>query len=100
MLVFQCLIEDSASQTDDVESAVATVLLTIHNNVHLSTPVLFNAGSHHGAPKLERPKISTDSSEKIWNNFSTRWSMFKRSTGLSNTESSKKLCYCCYQEFG
>ena len=78
MPVFQCPIEGCAFQTDDVDTAVAAVLLTIHNNVHLSTPVASNAGSHHRAPKLERPKISSGSSEETWNTFSTRWSMFKR----------------------
>ena len=98
MPVFQCPIEGCAFQTDDVDTAVAAVLLTIHNNVHLSTPVSSNAGSHHRAPKLERPKISSGSSEETWNTFSTRWSMFKRSTGLSNTESLEQLFHCCDED--
>ena len=100
MPVFQCPIEGCAFQTDDVDTAVAAVLLTIHNNVHLSTPVSSNAGSHHRAPKLERPKISSGSSEETWNTFSTRWSMFKRSTGLSNTESLEQLFHCCDEDLG
>ena len=43
MPVFQCPIEGYAFQTDHFETDVAPVLLTIQNNVHLSTPVSSNA---------------------------------------------------------
>ncbi len=69
-------------KTDDVDASVAAVMLTIHNNVHIAnpTPGTSDVVARQRAPKLERPKISTGSSEETWNTFLKRWTMFKRST--------------------
>ena len=66
--------------TEDVDAAIAAALLVIHNNVHVSTPINASAATRQRAPKIERPRISTGSSEETWNTFTTRWSMFKGST--------------------
>ena len=53
-------------KTDDVEGGVAAVMLTIHNNVHIAqtTSGTSDVAPRHRAPKIERPKISTGSSEE------------------------------------
>ena len=82
-----CPIEECPYSTDDVEAAVAAVLLTIHNNVHLSAPRSSEAATRQRAAKIDRPKISAGFPEETWNTFNTRWAMFKRSTGLAGAES-------------
>ena len=88
--------------TDDVDASVAAVMLTIHNNVHISnpTPGTSDVVTRQRAPKIERPRISAGSSEETWNTFSTRWTMFKRSTALTGAESVEQLFHCCDEDLG
>ena len=95
MPVFQCPIEGCAFQTDDVDTAVAAVLRIIHNNVHLSTPVPSNAGSHHRAPKLKRQnqmKRGTPSKQDGVCSNAIRGSLTQ--------ESFEQLFYCCHKDLG
>ena len=94
-----CPIAECPYRTDDVEAAVAAVLLTIHNNVHSSAP-RSEAATRHRAPRIDRPKISAGSSEETWSTFNTRWAMFKRSTGLADAESVQHLFHCCDEDLG
>jgi hypothetical protein len=89
-------------KTDDVEGSVAAVMLTIHNNVHIAkpTPGTSDVAARHRAPKIERPKISTGSSEETWNTFVKLWTMFQRSTGLTGAESVEQLFHCCDEDLG
>ena len=52
------------------------------------------------APKIERPKISSGSSEETWNSFLARWSMFKRGTTLTADETAQQLFQCCDEHLG
>ena len=102
MPIFKCPMEGCEFKTDDVEGSVAAVMLTIHNNVHIAqpTPGTSDVVTRHRAPKLERPKISTGSSEETWNTFVKRWTMFQRSTGLTGAESVEQLFHCCDEDLG
>ena len=51
-------------------------------------------------PKIDRPQIGKDSSEEVWNTFLTRWTMFKDSTQLSDSETLRQLFQCCDEELG
>ena len=94
-----CPIAECEYKTDDVDPALAAVLLTLHNNVHLSATVT-PAATRNRAPKIERPKITAGSSEEMWSTFNTRWAMFKRSTGLAGAECVQQLFHCCDEELG
>ena len=94
--------EGCSFETDDVEASVAAVMLTIHNNVHIAnpTPGTSDVVARQRAPKIERPKISTGSSEETWNTFLKRWTIFQRSTGVTGAESVEQLFHCCDEDLG
>ena len=99
MPVIHCPIESCTYATEDVEAAVTAALLVIHNNVHISTNTAATL-TRQSAPKIERPKIASGSSEETWNTFSTRWTMFKRSVSLTTNESVHQLFQCCETDLG
>ena len=98
MPVIRCPIADCEYATDDVEPAIAAALLVIHNNVHVSTTPAATTNNQQRAPKIERPRISSGSSEETWNSFTTRWSMFIRGTTLTVDERVQHLFQCCDEE--
>ena len=101
MPFIRCPLTTCEYQTDDVEASVAAVLLTIHNNVHTAAPDSNNARVvRQRAPQIERPKIGRGSSEESWNSFTTRWTLFKRGTELSNAETVQHLFQCCDDDLG
>ena len=103
MPIFNCPMDGCSFKTDDVDASVAAVMLTIHNNVHMTsspTPGTSNVVTRQRAPKIERPRISTGSSEETWSTFETRWTMFKRSTALTGAESVEQLFHCCDEDLG
>ena len=97
---YKCPIEECPFSTGDLDPAVGAAMLMIHNNIHISAPTNANAAAHQRAPKIDRPKISAGSSEEIWNTFMTRWTMFKRSTGITGPEAVQHLFHCCEDELG
>ena len=96
----KCPIATCTYSTEDVDAAVAAVLLTIHNNEHIAAPRNSDAAVRQRAPKIDRPKISAGSSEETWNTFITRWAMFKRSTGMAGAETVQQLFHCCDEDLG
>ena len=75
-------------------------VLKIHGTSH-SAPTAAQAGTtRQKAPKIERPKISSGSSEETWNSFLARWSMFKRGTTLNADETAQQLFQCCDEHLG
>ena len=100
MTIFSCPMDRCSFKTDDVEASVAVVMLTIHNNVHLATQGSSDVAARLKAPKIERPRISAGSTEETWNTFLTRWTMFKRSTGITGAESIEQLFHCCDEDLG
>ena len=101
MPVIQCPIPDGNYATNDVDPAIAAVLLTVHNNVHVTRSASAGVVStKQRAPKLSRPVINKGSSEEIWNTFIARWDMFKRATELSNAEICQQLFQCCDENLG
>ena len=100
MPVIRCPIADCEYATDDVEPAIAAALLVIHNNVYVSTTPAATTNNQQRAPKIERPRISSGSSEETWNSFTTHWSMFTRGTTLTADERVQHLFQCCDEELG
>ena len=100
MPVIQCPIAECTYSTQDVDAAVAAALLVIHNNVHISAPNNATAATRQRAPKIERPRISSGTSEESWNTFKTRWAMFKRNTGITGADAVQHLFHCCEEDLG
>ena len=98
MPIIQCPIVDCDYVTDDVDASIAAALLIVHNSSHMAAtrPAI----TKQKPPKINRPCISRDSSEETWNNFQSRWSMFKDSTDLTLQETVKQLFQCCDEELG
>ena len=100
MPVVRCPYFDTcAYETADVAVTVAVALLNIHNNSHVAAPNN-TTQARQRAPKIERPKITRGSSEESWNSFTTRWTLFKRGTTLSNDETVQQLFQCCDDDLG
>ena len=74
MPIIQCPMPECQYVTDDVDAGIAAALLMVHNNVHINTTTVGNtpAGGKQRAPKIDRPRISKDSSEEVWNAFLAR----------------------------
>ena len=97
---FHCPIDGCTYVTDDVDVAIAAVFLTIHNNTHVVAAGPAPAISRQRAPPVDRPKVSKGSNEVTWNAFTTRWSLFKRGTQLTEEEQVQHLFLCCDEDLG
>ena len=97
-----CPIDGCTYTAGDVDVAIATALLVIHNNAHVPTSNTSGAPAttRQKAPQIKRPKISGGSSEETWNAFLQRWSMFKTGTDLSAAEKVQHLFQCCDDDLG
>jgi len=97
MPVIACPIDGCAYTIEDVEAAVATALLTVHKNVHVSAP---SPAVKQNALTIQRPSISRGSTEEMWNSFCARWNIFRQGTALNRTEVCQPLFSCCDDELG
>ena len=100
MPTINCPIPDCEYVTEDVDPAIAAVLLTIHNNIHMSAAGSAPATNYARAPKIARPSISKGSTEELWNAFIARWNMFKSSLNLNDEEATQQLFQCCEEDLG
>ena len=80
-----CPVSGCAYVTEDVEVALAVALLNLHNHEH-SQPKDDQSVKKQKPPKVDRPRISKESSEETWNMFRTRWTMFQRCTQMTVEE--------------
>ena len=68
-------------ETPDIDASVAASLLIIHNNVHVIASYL--------KPKpltMDRPRIGRYCNKEIWNLFLQKWTTFKDSTEMTESE--------------
>ena len=100
MPIIQCPITDCQYATEDVEPAVAAVLLTIHNNTHVVVAGTAPTAPKKRAPPIDRPRISKGCNEVSWNAFQTRWTLFKRGSDLTPDEKIQHLFQCCDEDLG
>jgi hypothetical protein len=84
---------------EDVSEVIAIARFNSHMLHHSG-----NAGAGQPAlqraPKMERPRISQDSSEEVWMNFVRRWNLFKKCTSMKAEELQGQLFLCCDDELG
>ena len=95
MSVIKCSLESCCYETPDVDASVAASLLIIHNNV--CTNLSFSK------PKpliMDRPRIGRDFNEEVWNTFMQKWTMFKDSTEMTESEKRRQLYQCCDKDLG
>ena len=86
MPVIRCPIADCEYATDDVEPAIAAALLVIHNNVHVSTTPAATTNNQQRAPKIERPRKSSGSSEDSLRNVMKLLAVIPVAVGVRRTE--------------
>ena len=103
-------------QTDDVDDVLAAEFFAIHRAEKHTAPVspaqttaatptpateaVATSRSRRKAPLLDHPKISTGSSEEVWNTWKTRWDMFKRGADFTADELIQHLFQCCGEALG
>ena len=95
MPVNKCPLESCTYETPDVDASVAASLPIIHNNVHINASY-----SKPNPPKMDRPRIGRDCNEDVWNTFLQKWTMFKDSTEMSESEKRRQLFQCCDEDLG
>lgn len=90
---YRCPFPDCTYETEDVTDALATVMITIHNNgVHTNTPASTQA---HKVDKVKRPTIGAGESSEAWSYFITRWQEYAEATKIEGKEKVIQLLECC-----
>ena len=93
MPIIRCPITDCGFATDDVESSVAAVLLTLHAKDH-ERP----SANKAKVERVKRPSVSSAGSSEEWSYFLTRFSEYKEATGISGREAVLQLLECCDEQ--
>ena len=50
------------------------------------------------AEKAKRPEITADVSDEDWSYFSSRWTQYKKTTGLTGEDIMTQLLECCNEQ--
>ena len=64
-------------------------------NIHALTHRIVRPTSAKQKPKIDRPRLSCEITEKEWFTFVKRWNLFKRGTDISNGQVTTQLWQCC-----
>ena len=97
---YQCPFPECTYETEDVEDALAAVLISVHSNgTHMPAPTNSNAATQHtNAAKIEkvrRPTISAAGSSEEWSYFLTRWQEYVDATKVTGKDQVIQLLECC-----
>ena len=97
---YQCPFPECTYETEDVEDALAAVLISVHSNgTHMPAPTNSNAATQHtNAAKIEkvrRPKISAAGSSEECSYFLTRWQEYVDATKVSGKDKVIQLLERC-----
>ena len=93
---YKCPFTECKYETEDVEDALAAVLILVHSNgTHVAAPTT----SHRTiAAKIERVKgttISAAGSSEEWTYFLTRWQEYVDATQITGKDKVLQLLECC-----
>ena len=94
MPAISCPLPDCPYTTDDVEAAVAAVLLTIHATQHTAPQPVTSAK----VEKVKRPTISSAGSSEDWAYFESRWTDYVDATKLQGKDKVVQLLECCDED--
>ena len=97
---YKCPFPECTYETENVEDALAAVLISVlSNGTHMSAPTNSTAATQHtNAAKIEkvsRPKISAAGSSEEWSYFLTRWHEYIDATKVSGKDKVIQLLECC-----
>ena len=87
--------EEEVSQED---KDIAIALFNAHVTTHTAENRPQRSNGSSKSEKLTRPKLSHGMLEESWNSFKVLWQMYKTGAGLSESECSLQLIYCCDEE--
>ena len=93
---YKCPFPECTYETEDVEDALAAVLISVHSSgTHTSATT---NSQHTNAAKIEKVKRSTISatgSSEEWRYFLTRWQEYVDATQVSGKDKVLQLLECC-----
>ena len=100
MVKLECPFPSFSESVDNSDKEIAIALFNAHVGTHTvasrSTAVGSSVSSR--SEKLPRPKLAQGMLEESWNSFLVLWSLYKTGAGLSASDCSLQLIYCCDQE--
>ena len=89
----RCPYPECIYETDDVEDALAAVLLTVHSNgSHTNTPATTTASK---AEKVKRPTVCRGGTSEDWSYFLSRWKDYVDATKITGQDKVLQLLECC-----
>ena len=101
MIRLECPFPLCNESVENEDKEIAIAVFNAHVSTH-TTPSRTTAASSSNvssrSEKLTRPKLSQGMLEESWNSFMVLWNLYKSGAGLSTSECSLQLIYCCDQE--
>lgn len=91
MPAIACPLPGCEFRTEDVDPAVAAVLLTIHATTHTT----HTSTSSAKIEKVKRPTVSSAGSSEDWAYFESRWADYVEATKISGDIKVMQLLECC-----
>ena len=91
MPAIACPLAGCEFRTEDVDPAVAAVLLTIHATEHTT----HTSTSSAKVEKVKRPTVSSAGSSEDWAYFESRWADYVDATKISGKDMVMQLLECC-----
>ena len=100
MVKLECPFPSCSESVDNSDKEIAIALFNAHVGTHTVASRSTAAGSNVSSrsEKLPRPKLAQGMLEESWNSFLVLWSLYKTGAGLSASDCSLQLIYCCDQE--
>lgn len=89
-MIYDCPLDDCRFQTQDVEPAVAAVMLTIHAAIHAQP-----RKQQARVENVKRPEVTSSGTTEYWIYFQTRWADYVRTTKVRGTDLVMQLLECC-----
>ena len=86
-----CQFPDCDYVAEHASEAVAIALFNSHNNGHQ------RPSAKQKVPRIDRPVLKQDISDKEWYSFEADWTRFKRCTDIPEGDIANQLFQCCEQ---
>ena len=100
MPIFACPVTDCTFATEDINDAVAVVMLQIHASAVHPPALARTPITRPKAPPMERPRIDCGVEPEAWNNFLRRWQLFRNGSDITDAAAPLQLFECASQRLG
>ena len=93
---YKCPFLECTYETEDVEDALAVVLISVHSNgTHVEAPTTSQRTIAAKIERVKRPTISAAGSSEEWTYFLTRWQEYVDATQITGKDKVLQLLECC-----